>query len=50
MTKKKTETVLVYVNISDKLFLKLAKAAHAEDITLNQLVTRILEEYIEENK
>jgi hypothetical protein len=37
-------------NISDEDFLILAKKAHEQDITLNQLVVNLLQDYIENKR
>lgn len=36
------------IDISDETFLKLAKTAHEQNITLNELVTNLLQEYIDD--
>ena len=38
---------IIEVEISDEIFLRLAKMAHEKDITFNQLVNHLLREYIE---
>lgn len=38
----------VEVELSDEQFLALAKTAHKKNITINQLVTNMLREHIED--
>ena len=40
----------VEVDLTDEEFLHIAKRAHELDITFNQMVSKILEEYMEELK
>ncbi len=40
----------VEVDLTDEEFLHIARRAHELDITFNQLVSKILEEHIEELK
>ena len=44
---EKEDVELVEIEISDDNFLILAKMAHDEDITLNQLINKILRKYLE---
>ncbi len=47
MSEKNTEYETIQIDMSDDDFLRLAKIAHEHDITFNQLVNRLLMEYIE---
>lgn len=38
----------IEVDLSDEQYLALAKMAHEKDITLNQLVTNMLREHVED--
>ena len=38
------------IEISDEVFIKLAKQAHEKDITFNQHCINLLKEFIENNK
>jgi hypothetical protein len=40
----------VEVDLTDEEFLHIAKLAHEQDITFNQMVSKILEEHIEQLK
>lgn len=40
----------VEVNLDDETFLKIAKIAHAHDVTFNQICNRILRGYIVEQE
>lgn len=40
----------VEVDLTDEEFLHLAKCAHEQDITINQLVNKILLQHLEEVK
>jgi len=40
----------VEVDLTDEEFLHIAKRAHEQDITFNQMVSKILEEHLEELK
>jgi hypothetical protein len=40
----------VEVDLTDEEFLHIARLAHEQDITFNQMVAKILEEHIEELK
>jgi predicted DNA-binding ribbon-helix-helix protein len=42
----KTKLIEVEIDISDELFMSLAKIAHKRDITLNQLCVEIIDEHI----
>ena len=44
------EMETVEVDLTDEEFLHIAKRAHELDITFNQMVIKILEEYMEELK
>jgi len=44
------EMETVQVDLTDEEFLHIAKLAHEQDITFNQMVAKILEEHIEELK
>jgi hypothetical protein len=44
------EMETVEVDLTDEEFLHIAKLAHEQDITFNQMVAKILEEHIEELK
>lgn len=44
------EMETVQVDLTDEEFLHIAKRAHEQDITFNQMVAKILEEYMEELK
>jgi hypothetical protein len=44
------EMETVQVDLTDEEFLHIAKLAHEQDITFNQMVAKILEEYMEELK
>ena len=44
------EMETVEVDLTDEEFLHIAKRAHELDITFNQMVSKILEEYMEELK
>ena len=44
------EMETVQVELTDEEFLHIAKRAHELDITFNQMVSKILEEYMEELK
>jgi hypothetical protein len=46
MSEKGTETI--EVDLTDEEFLHLAKCAHEQDITLNQLVNSILLQHLED--
>lgn len=41
------DTVEVQVDIPDDVFMELARAAHEKNITLNELVCQILQEYVD---
>jgi hypothetical protein len=41
---------VVQIELTDEDFLYLAKMAHSEDITFNQLVNKALAEYLESVK
>ena len=40
----------IEIDIGDVEFLILAKAAHKQDITFNQLINKLLRDYIEKQK
>jgi predicted DNA-binding ribbon-helix-helix protein len=40
----------VEVELTDEEFLHIAKLAHEQDITFNQMVAKILEQHLEELK
>ena len=42
--KKPTEKVDIEIDISDDLFLKVAKAAHERDITINTMINNIIKD------
>ena len=42
--KKPTEKVDIEIDISDDLFLKVAKAAHERDITINSMINNIIKD------
>jgi hypothetical protein len=42
-----SKLVKVEIELDDPTFISLAKMAHEEDITLNQMINKILQEYIE---
>lgn len=44
------EMETIEVDLTDEEFLHIAKRAHELDITFNQMVSKILEEYMEELK
>jgi hypothetical protein len=44
------ETETIQVDLTDEEFLHIARLAHEQDITFNQMVIKILEEHIEESK
>ena len=44
------EMETIEVDLTDEEFLHIAKLAHELDITFNKMVTKILEEHIEELK
>ncbi len=44
------EMETVEVDLTDEEFLYIAKLAHEQDITFNQMVAKILEEHLEESK
>jgi len=44
------ETETIQVDLTDEEFLHIAKQAHELDITFNQMVIKILEQYLEEIK
>ena len=44
------ETETIQVDLTDEEFLHIARLAHDQDITFNQMVIKILEEHIEELK
>lgn len=44
------EMETIQVDLTDEEFLHIAKCAHELDITINQMVNKILEEYLEELK
>ncbi len=44
------EMETVEVDLTDEEFLHIAKLAHEQDITFNQMVAKILEKHIEELK
>ena len=44
------ETETIQVDLTDEEFLHIARLAHDQDITFNQMVIKILEEHIEESK
>jgi hypothetical protein len=44
------EMETVEVDLTDEEFLHIAKLAHEQDITFNQMVAKILEEHLEELK
>ena len=44
------EMKTVEVDLTDEEFLHIARLAHELDITFNQMVSKILEEHIEELK
>jgi hypothetical protein len=44
------EMETVEVDLTDEEFLHIAKRAHELDITFNQMVSKILEEYMQELK
>jgi hypothetical protein len=44
------EMETVEVDLTDEEFLHIAKRAHELNITFNQMVSKILEEYMEELK
>ena len=46
----KEDEVLVQVDIDDDVFLKLAKMAYEEDITINDMMVKILKAQIEEDR
>lgn len=48
MKKEKYKTI--EIDLDDNTFLKLAKLAHEQDITFNQLCANMLEIFIKDNK
>ena len=44
------ETETIQVDLTDEEFLHIARLAHDQDITFNQMVIKILEEHLEESK
>lgn len=44
------EMETIQVDLTDEEFLHIAKLAHEQDITFNQMVAKILEEHLEELK
>ena len=44
------ETETIEVDLTDEEFLQIARLAHEQDITFNQMVIKILEQHIEEVK
>lgn len=44
------ETETIQVNLTDEEFLHIAKLAHEQDITFNQMVAKILEQHILEQE
>jgi hypothetical protein len=44
------ETETIQVDLTDEEFLHIAKLAHDQDITFNQMVVKILEEHLQELK
>jgi hypothetical protein len=44
------EMETVEVDLTDEEFLHIARLAHEQDITFNQMVAKILEQHIEELK
>ena len=44
------ETETIQVELSDEEFLHIARLAHEQDITFNQMVIKILEQYILEQE
>jgi len=40
----------IEVDLDDELFLALAKEAHKQDITFNQLVNKVLKEKLDEEE
>lgn len=44
------ETETIQVDLTDEEFLHIARLAHDQDITFNQMVIKILEEHLEELK
>ena len=44
------ETETIQVDLTDEEFLHIAKLAHDQDITFNQMVIKILEQHLEEIK
>ena len=44
------EMETVQVDLTDEEFLHIAKLAHEQDITFNQMVAKILEQYILEQE
>ena len=44
------ETETIQVELSDEEFLHIARRAHEQDITFNQMVIQILEQYILEQE
>ena len=45
-----TETETIQVDLTDEEFLHIARRAHEQDITFNQMVIQILEQYILEQE
>jgi predicted DNA-binding ribbon-helix-helix protein len=44
------ETETIQVDLTDEEFLHIAKLAHEQDITFNQMVAKILEQHILEQE
>ena len=44
------ETETIQVDLTDEEFLHIARLAHDQDITFNQMVVKILEEHLQELK
>ena len=45
-TPKKTTQITLDMNIGDAAFLKIAKAAHANNLTFNEQINRIVQEAV----
>jgi predicted HicB family RNase H-like nuclease len=50
ISKAKEKKTTITIDIPDDVFITLALMAHEQDITLNQLITNILLEYIEKHE
>ncbi len=49
VAKKKTQPVTIRLQLTDDDIAKIAKAAHDEDVSLNQWVSLVLKEVLEED-